>query len=278
MKYIMDILPYFLNGLLKNYEKNEIKSLTYITIQKIIGLDKSKTIINSNKKLSDFQIKKINNILNRLKNNEPIQYILNESKFYDLDFKLNSNVLIPRPETEELVKIALNHTFNDVLDVGTGSGCIAITLAKKTNANITGIDICKNAILTAKENSRINNVKVNFLKKNIFHYNTTKKFDLIISNPPYVLESEKILIKKNVIDHEPHTALFVNDNDPLIFYKKIISFGKKRLKNNGMILFEINEKKDQDIFNLLQKEGYFGIKIFKDIYNKNRFAKAIWKV
>ena len=278
MKYIKDILPYFLNGLLKNYEKNEIKSLTYITIQKIIGLDKSKTIINSNKKLSDFQIKKINNILNRLKNNEPIQYILNESKFYDLDFKLNSNVLIPRPETEELVKIALNHTFNDVLDVGTGSGCIAITLAKKTNANITGIDICKNAILTAKENSRINNVKVNFLKKNIFNYNPIKKFDLIISNPPYVLESEKILIKKNVIDHEPHTALFVNDNDPLIFYKKIISFGKKRLKNNGMILFEINEKKDQDIFNLLQKEGYFGIKIFKDIYNKNRFAKAIWKV
>ena len=278
MKYIKDILPYFLNGLLKNYEKNEIKSLTYITIQKIIGLDKSKTIINSNKKLSDFQIKKINNILNRLKNNEPIQYILNESKFYDLDFKLNSNVLIPRPETEELVKIALNHTFNDVLDVGTGSGCIAITLAKKTNANVTGIDICKNAILTAKENSRINNVKVNFLKKNIFNYNPIKKFDLIISNPPYVLESEKILIKKNVIDHEPHTALFVNDNDPLIFYKKIISFGKKRLKNNGMILFEINEKKDQDIFNLLQKEGYFGIKIFKDIYNKNRFAKAIWKV
>ena len=189
MKYIKDILPYFLNGLLKNYEKNEIKSLTYITIQKIIGLDKSKTIINSNKKLSDFQIKKINNILNRLKNNEPIQYILNESKFYDLDFKLNSNVLIPRPETEELVKIALNHTFNDVLDIGTGSGCIAITLAKKTNANITGIDICKNAILTAKENSRINNVKVNFLKKNIFNYNTTKKFDLIISNPPYVLSS-----------------------------------------------------------------------------------------
>lgn len=277
MKYIKDILPYFLNGLLKNYEKNEIKSLTYITIQKIIGLDKSKTIINSNKKLSDFQIKKINNILNRLKNNEPIQYILNESKFYDLDFKLNSNVLIPRPETEELVKIALNHTFNDVLDVGTGSGCIAITLAKKTNANITGIDICKNAILTAKENSRINNVKVNFLKKNIFNYNPIKKFDLIISNPPYVLESEKILIKKNVIDHEPHTALFVNDNNPLIFYKKIISFGKKRLKNNGLILFEINEKKDQDIFNLLQKEGYFGIKIFKDIYNKNRFAKAIWK-
>ena len=227
MKYIKDILPYFLNGLLKNYEKNEIKSLTYITIQKIIGLDKSKTIINSNKKLSDFQIKKINNILNRLKNNEPIQYILNESKFYDLDFKLNSNVLIPRPETEELVKIALNHTFNDVLDVGTGSGCIAITLAKKTNANITGIDICKNAILTAKENSRINNVKVNFLKKNIFNYHPIKKFDLIISNPPYVLESEKILINKNVIDYEPHTALFVNDNDPLIFYKKIISFGKK---------------------------------------------------
>ena len=278
MKYIKDILPYFLNGLLKNYEKNEIKSLTYITIQKIIGLDKSKKIINSNKKLSDFQIKKINNILNRLKNNEPIQYILNESKFYDLDFKLNSNVLIPRPETEELVKIALNHTFNDVLDIGTGSGCIAITLAKKTNANITGIDICKNAILTAKENSRINNVKVNFLKKNIFNYHPIKKFDLIISNPPYVLESEKILINKNVIDYEPHTALFVNDNDPLIFYKKIISFGKKRLKNNGMILFEINEKKDQDIFNLLQKEGYFGIKIFKDIYNKNRFAKAIWKV
>ena len=278
MKYIKDILPYFLNGLLKNYEKNEIKSLGYITIQKIIGLDKSKTIINSNKKLSDFQIKKINNILIRLKNNEPIQYILNESRFYNLDLKLNSNVLIPRPETEELVKIALNHTFNDVLDVGTGSGCIAITLAKKTNANITGIDVCKNAILTAKENSKINNANVNFLIKDIFNFNTIKKFDLIISNPPYVLESEKILIKKNVIDHEPHTALFVNDKDPLIFYKKIISFGKKRLKNNGLILFEINEKKDQDIFNLLQKEGYFGIKILKDIYNKNRFAKAIWKV
>ncbi len=278
MKYIKDILPYFLNSLSKNYEKNEIKSLAYIAIQKILSFDKSKTIINSNKKISDFQIKKINNIVIRLNNNEPIQYILNESKFYNLDFKLNRNVLIPRPETEELVKIALNHTFNDVLDVGTGSGCIAITLAKKTNANITGIDICKNAILTAKENSRINNVKVNFLKKNIFNYNPIKKFDLIISNPPYVLESEKILINKNVIDYEPHIALFVNDNDPLIFYKKIISFGKKRLKNNGLILFEINEKKDQDIFNLLQKEGYFGIKIFKDIYNKNRFAKAIWKV
>ena len=278
MNYIKDILPYFLNVLFKNYEKNEIKSLAYITIQKIIGLDKSETIINSNKKLVDFQIKKINNILTRLKNNEPIQYILNESKFYNLDFKLNNNVLIPRPETEELVKIALNHTFNDVLDIGTGSGCIAITLAKNTNANITGIDICKNAILTAKENSRINNVKVNFLKKNIFNYNTTKKFDLIISNPPYVLESEKILINKNVIDYEPHNALFVNDNNPLIFYKKIISFGKKRLKNNGLILFEINEKKDQDIFNLFQKEGYFGIKIFKDIFNKNRFVKAIWKV
>jgi len=237
MNKLVNIIPKFLSEI-NNFSRREVTSLAYLSIEKVLGYSKSDCIIHYNHELTNENIISFENIINDIKQNIPIQYILGEAHFYDLKFKVNSSTLIPRPETEELVKYILSHDFNSVLDIGTGSGCIAISISKHTDSTVTAIDINSKAIDIAKVNAKLNSVDVNFIVDDIFNFCYEKKYDLIVSNPPYVLNSEKKYMDKNVIDYEPHSALFVDDNDPLIFYKKIAEIAINKLNKNGYLFFE----------------------------------------
>jgi release factor glutamine methyltransferase len=209
--------------------------------------------------------------------------LLLKTIFYVLDFEVNENVLIPRPETEELVEWILESQKSKVksqklkiLDIGTGSGCIAISLAKNIpNATVFAIDISEKALATAKKNAEINGVNVTFLEKNILETeDLEQQFDIIVSNPPYVRELEKEEIKKNVLDNEPHLALFVEDNDALIFYRKIAELAQKNLVENGQLFFEINQYLGTETVDLLEKMNFKNIELRKDIYGNDRMIKA----
>ena len=171
----------------------------------------------------------------------------------------------------------LKEEFSSALDIGTGSGCIAITLAKNTNAKITAIDVSEDALQVAKENARINEVEINFLQQDILQTTSLPKVDVIVSNPPYVLESEKENMQANVLKYEPNLALFVEDNNPLIFYKKIGNLAVKSLNCGGKLYFEINEQYGAEILEILSKIGFVDIALKKDINDKDRMIKAIWK-
>ena len=216
---VSNIIPYFKEELNSIADAREITAWAYLVIQYLLGLNRSDTIVYSNKVISIKNSDCIKRIINELKENKPIQYILGEAEFYGLKFKVNKHTLIPRPETEELVEWILKEEFSSALDIGTGSGCIAITLAKNTNAKITAIDVSEDALQVAKENARINEVEINFLQQDILQTTSLPKVDVIVSNPPYVLESEKENMQANVLKYEPNLALFVEDNNPLIFYK-----------------------------------------------------------
>ncbi|MFD2726421.1 peptide chain release factor N(5)-glutamine methyltransferase [Hyunsoonleella rubra] len=265
------------------YEKEEIDSFFYLLIEKNYGVDRIRLALEPDIGITDMA--SILESLQLLKQEKPIQYIIGETEFYGLKFKVNPSVLIPRPETEELVAWVLKETDPDkdinILDVGTGSGCIAISLAKKLqNANVYALDVSKNALEVATENARLNKVNVKFIQADILKdchaelVSASQKFDIIVSNPPYVRELEKNMMKPNVLDNEPHLALFVEDNDPLQFYKAIGEFAKTTLKKNGQLFFEINEYLGQETVALLEQHNYKNIELRKDIFGKNRMVKA----
>ncbi|MCL2412850.1 MAG: peptide chain release factor N(5)-glutamine methyltransferase, partial [Bacteroidales bacterium] len=214
-----------------------------------------------------------------LKKHKPIQYILGTCDFLDLSLHLTEDVLIPRPETEELVqKIAKeNKNFTGkILDICTGSGCIALALKKQLpHALVQGFDNSENATVIAKENAKINQLGVDFFVADIFNFSTEKRFDIIVSNPPYVLHSEKSQMKKNVLHYEPHEALFVDDKEPLVFYSAIVDFAKKRLNPDGKLYVEINEKFGREVAKLLKNQGFSSVKIDKDFLGKDRFVKGV---
>ena len=276
MNILANILPFFLKEI-DNFSRREIISFAYLSIEKILGFSKSDCILNSNYILSDEDISSFEKIIVEIKKNIPIQYILGETHFYNLKFNVNSSTLIPRPETEELVRYILSHNFSSVLDIGTGSGCIAISIAKNSNANIYAIDNSKEALEIAKSNAILNSVDVNFMFNDVFDFSDTKKYDLIVSNPPYVLNSEKIYMHQNVIDYEPHNALFVEDSNPLIFYEKIALIASKNLNSNGLLFFEINEKFGDQIIDLLLKLNFVDIELKKDINGRDRIIKSVFK-
>ena len=234
--------------------------------------------------------------LTGLKNENPIQYIIGETEFYGLFFKVNKDVLIPRSETEELIDWILKE-FNEkkelnILDIGTGSGCIAISLANHLpGANIYGIDISKEALQIAEQNAKLNNVKVNFLIQDILKMNVASshsnlfmagpvmnslpmEFDIIVSNPPYVRELEKREIKSNVLQNEPHIALFVSDDNPLLFFDKIADFAKQCLTANGFLFLEINQYLAENTTALLQQKGFKTIELRKDVFGNDRMIKT----
>ncbi len=218
-------------------------------------------------------------IIYQLQQQIPIQYILGTTSFYGLEFFVNENVLIPRPETEELVEWMLSEPFNSpvkILDIGTGSGCIAIALAKNLpNAEIFAIDISEPALITAKRNAQLHKTNVTFIQKNILETeDLAQQFDSIVSNPPYVRNLEKAEIKKNVLEHEPHIALFVNDEDPLLFYRKIAVLARKNLKENGQLFFEINQYLGKETVALLEELGFKNIVLKQDIYGNDRMICA----
>ena len=276
MNKLVNIIPKFLSEI-NNFSRREVTSFAYLSIEKILGYSKSDCIIHSNHELTNDNIISFENIINDIKQNIPIQYILGEAHFYDLKFKVNSSTLIPRGETEELVQYILLHDFISVLEIGTGSGCIAVSIAKNSNANITAIDNSIEALEIAKSNAILNSVEINFEISDVFNFLDTKKYDLIVSNPPYVLESEKKLMNKNVLDYEPHNALFVTDNDPLIYYKEIAKIATNNLNKNGLLFFEINEKYSKQIIELLSNLNFVDIELKKDINGRDRIIKSVFK-
>ena len=274
---VSNIIPYFKEELHGITDTREITAWAYLVIQYLFGLNRSDTIVYSNKVISMKNSDQIKQIINELKENKPIQYILGETEFYGLKYKVNKHTLIPRPETEELIDWVLKEDFNSILDIGTGSGCIAISLAKHSSAQIAAIDNCEKALEVAKENAKLNKVDIKFYTKDIFQSTDLFSLDVIVSNPPYILESEKENMKANVLQYEPHLALFISDKDPLVFYKKIGSLAAKSLNCGGKLFFEINEQYGSEISKMLSKIGFVDIALKKDINDKDRMIKAIWK-
>ena len=280
MKKVSDILPYFLNELLDFYPENEIKSIMYISIDFHLGLTKSGTILQSERILKDEEISVFINIVDRLQKMEPIQYILSETKFYGLSFHTKKGVLIPRPETEELVEWIIKDNQGSekkYLDIGTGSGCIIISLAKNLKGMFDAIDISEKSIRISEENSTKNKVNINLKQKDILHSELKGEWDVIVSNPPYVLRSEKKVMNKNVLNWEPETALFVEDTDPLLFYEEISKKALTVLRKNGYLYFEINENFGNETIKLLEEIGFVNIELKKDINGKDRMIKAMCK-
>ena len=277
MEKVSNIIPYFKAELLGITQEREIISWAYIVIQHLLGYNRSDCIIHADKEITIEISDDIKQIIEELKRQKPLQYILGKAEFYGLKFKVNKHTLIPRPETEELVDWILGEDFNSVLDIGTGSGCIAIALAKNTTAQIAGIDNCEKALEVAKANAKLNKVNINFSMQDLLKSSSLSKVDVIVSNPPYVLESEKQKMKANVLQYEPHLAIFTPDKKPLFFYQKIGNLAAKSLNCGGKLFFEINEQYGAEILEMLSKIGFVDIALKKDINDKDRMIKAIWK-
>ena len=277
MEKVSNILSYFRKELSAVSDEREITSWYYISMQYLLVYNRSDCIINSNQVLNKSQLSKIKQIVAELKTNKPIQYILGKTEFYGLKIKVNEHTLIPRSETEQLVDWILKENFVAALDIGTGSGCISIALAKHTDAKVLAIDVSEDALLIAEENAKNNEVEIDFIHQDILQTNYLQKVDLIVSNPPYVLESEKKKMQENVLDYEPELALFVEDKNPLIFYKKIASLAINFLNENGKLFFEINTKFGKETIEMLADIGFVNIELKKDMNDKDRMIKAIKK-
>lgn len=279
MQTVNDIKNEIKHTLSPIYNIEEINSFIYIIFEHILRYAKIDILLRKDEKIDDSDYKNITDIVKRLLKHEPIQYIIGETEFYNLIIKVNEYTLIPRPETEELVDLIINdnkHRNISILDIGTGSGCIAISLAKYlSNAKVSAIDISNQAIEMAKLNAQNNNVQINFIVQDILKIEKLEsKYDLIVSNPPYIRISEKDRMHKNVLDYEPHSALFVSDNDPLVFYRTIAKFAKKHLNDNGTLYFEINEALGEETKKMLLHLAFKNISVLKDIFEKDRIIKA----
>ncbi|MES2851902.1 MAG: peptide chain release factor N(5)-glutamine methyltransferase [Bacteroidota bacterium] len=273
----------FIQELTPIYDAGEAESFFYLILEEKHQLKRIDLALHPDLVFSEAEIVVWNSILEQLKQEIPVQYLLGKTSFYGLDFEVNENVLIPRPETEELVEWILESQKSKVesqniriLDIGTGSGCIAISLAKNIpNAAVFAIDVSEKALATAKKNAERNAVEVTFINQNILETEDLRQqFDIIVSNPPYVRNLEKEEIKKNVLDNEPHLALFVEDNDALIFYKKIAELAQKNLSENGQLYFEINQYLGKETVDLLEKMNFKNIELRKDIYGNDRMISC----
>ncbi|MFV8345007.1 peptide chain release factor N(5)-glutamine methyltransferase [Flavobacterium sp. ZB4P13] len=287
----------FIQELTPIYDAGEAESFFYLILEEKHKLKRIDLALHTDLVFSEAEIVVWNSILEQLKQEIPVQYLLGKTSFYGLDFEVNENVLIPRSETEELVDwiISNNLIIQEsnpetsglrILDIGTGSGCIAISLAKNLpNATVFAIDVSEKALATAQKNAEINAVNVTFINQNILDVVSLgdleisgerlgQQFDIIVSNPPYVRNLEKEEIKKNVLDNEPHLALFVEDNDALIFYRKIAELAQKNLSENGQLYFEINQYLGIEMIDLLEKMNFKNIELRKDIYGNDRMLKG----
>lgn len=265
------------------YDPSEVKNLCFLAIQHVMGMNRVEVSLSRKLKISPNQSQELHEVLRRLEKSEPIQYIVGFTEFYGLSLQVNPATLIPRPETEELVAwIVDSHTLNGatplhILDIGTGSGCIAIALAKNcTRAKVEAVDISQNALATAYQNAKAHQVVIDFYHQDILETESLDStYDIIVSNPPYVRDSEKMEIRDNVLQHEPANALFVSDTDPLIFYKKIGSLAVKSLTPNGTLYLEINEYLGQEMIALLKSIGFAKIFLKKDMFGKDRMICAM---
>ncbi|WP_271424218.1 peptide chain release factor N(5)-glutamine methyltransferase [Aequorivita sinensis] len=281
---ISELKNYFHEQLSGLYPSEEIQSFFYILSEEYLNLSRVNFALNPETEVSANDYDKFQIALFKLNNHEPIQYIIGETEFYGLPFKVNKYTLIPRPETEELIDyIISNHKTTtqhseptSILDIGTGSGCIAVSLAKNlSNAKVSALDISEKAIQVATENAEINNVKVDFFQTDIIKVTALPEhYDIIVSNPPYVRELEKEMMQENVLRHEPDSALYVTNSDPLLFYRSISRLAKIHLKPGGKLFFEINEYLADEMIQLLKDEGFKKIEVKKDIFGKDRMMKC----
>ncbi len=278
---VKDIIDFAFQELESLYEKNEIRSMIYSIIEHFTNYDLMKILTYKDElKVSESELLKINFAIKDLKKERPLQQILGYCEFLDVKINLNHQVLIPRVETEEITQRIIHENKGrrnlKIADLCCGSGCIAIALKKAfPDSNVYAYDISEEAIEQSKENANLNKEKIFFFKENIFqNKEKNQEFDIIVSNPPYVRESEKSLMKNNVLLYEPHLALFVSDEDPLIFYKQILDFCNRNLAKNGKIYMEINENLAKET-ELLFKNFNYQTSVFKDIRGKDRliFAK-----
>lgn len=278
---IKDIRTYLDQELGELYDQNEISSLSRIIIRTISVPGDLHQFYDPRTRLREEQSMRIVEITAELRTGKPFQYVTGETEFYDCIVKVTPDVLIPRPETEELVDLIIKENRNfsgEIIDFGTGSGCIAIALAKNIPlSKVTGMDISERALNIAETNARINNTEVNFEINDILNYRPGNDHlaGIIVSNPPYVRNSEKSQMKGNVLDFEPAGALFVDDSDPLLYYRAILGIAKKSLDKSGKIYFEINEGLGMEMEELFDSFGYTGIRIIKDLNGRNRIATAI---
>jgi release factor glutamine methyltransferase len=278
---IKDIRLYLAGELEGSWPEQEIRSLSNIIIRSVLGNDRSHQVYLSDHKVSNLQAEAIVKICRELKEGKPVQYILGETLFYGCKIRLNSATLIPRPETEELVDLIINENrgfSGAIIDFGTGSGCIAIALAVNLQgSNVKGTDISLEALAMAEENARENNAQVQFLCDDILSSETVNlgHAGIIVSNPPYVRNSEREYMHRNVLDFEPHIALFVDDTDPLVYYSAILGKAETVLLPGGKIYFEINEAMGSSMVSLLENSGYSPVVLLKDINGKERFIKGL---
>ena len=273
------------NQLSSFYPDSEIKSFIRLIFAHVCKTEPHEILVCKDKKISANEQSEIKRIINSLKEYKPIQYILGETEFFGLNFLVNESVLIPRPETEELVELILNNHKNEaprILDIGVGSGCIAIALAKNIpNASVVAIDISEKALLVAKENASKNNVELDFYQQDILAEISeeifAKKFDIIVSNPPYITPKEKDIMHDNVLKYEPQTALFVPQENPLLFYKRITDLGHILLNKNGHLYFEINALFGKETCETLTDSDYEEVHLYQDISGKDRIVTGILK-
>ena len=260
------------------YSTDEIAALTRIIATELLGVSQMAFYLKDDIHLTAEQQALLENAIERLKKQEPIQYILGYSDFCGLRFKVTPATLIPRPETSELVELIASEAtgHESILDIGTGSGCIAVSLAHKLpKSNVTAWDISTTALAVAAENSRNNSTEVTFERVDILSYEPkSAQFDIIVSNPPYIKENEKAAMHSNVLDWEPHTALFVPDSDPLLFYRTIAEKGLQMLVPNGTLYFEINRAHGAETMKMLADYGYSDIELRKDFADNDRMIKA----
>ena len=260
------------------YPKTEIEGISRLIFEAIFGWGFTEQVVKKHEKILTADLEKIKGIVTRLKKFEPIQYILGETEFYGLKLKVDTSVLIPRQETEELVHWIIQSEIPEeiiILDIGTGSGCIALALKGKfKKAKVFGIDISDQALEVARQNAVKNGLDVEFIKADILNWEHFEwgNYNVIVSNPPYIRELEKVKMHANVLNFEPENALFISDNDPLIFYRAIAEFAKKHLANKGWLFFEINENLGSEMNQLLIDFGFCNIEKRKDINGKDRMA------
>jgi release factor glutamine methyltransferase len=274
---------WFYKEMEESYPSEELESFFYLLTEHFLKLSRLEIALDPKVEISSNSIKIFKSKVERLIQNEPIQYIIGSTEFLGLNINVDKNVLIPRPETEELVQWIIKDVESredksniSILDIGTGSGCIAIVLAKNLfHSDVDAMDISEEALQIAKINAVENGVEVNFFRKDILQVESfQKQYDIVVSNPPYVTLSDKKNMRANVVDHEPEEALFVPKDDPLIFYKHILNLGRSILNENGAMYFEINEYLSDDLLKLKEIQFFPNIELRKDIFGKDRMIKC----
>ena len=266
------------------YSGRELQQIVFELLE-YFGFTRVQAIAYPDAKISETDYQRLQAMLKRLADGEPLQYVLGEEQFMGMSFDVCRDVLIPRPETGELVRLIADRCkalSPQIVDVGTGSGCIAVSLAKLIDsAQVTAIDVPEAAIAVARRNAEKNDAQVEFVCQSIFDDNlpfAPSSLDVVVSNPPYVTESDKQQMSRNVLDFEPHLALFVPDSDPLMFYRRIAELAARWLKNSGMLFFEINERFGKETVQLLENMQYGNVELHQDFYGKDRMVSAVWNV